>query len=216
MEPILYDCAALRGAVQAALARTDDVWYARTLAADLCGCILSDEEQRSVIGGAVRTAEAMARGIAAQAGARLPLQLVEMQRLNVTHIKEELREPFLYMGLYQPSDRRITLNDSTLGLIRAFITAHALEDLTPVGDVERLTMFHELFHAMEEDTPEIYTRSRMLTRKRLGHFPYRRGLGGVSEVGAVHFSKCMAGVTYSPCIFERYLLLALHHISIDF
>jgi len=77
-------------------------------------------------------------------------------------------------------------------------------------------LFHEIFHALEEANPDIYTRSRMLKRKALGIFPYTRGLDGVSEVGAVHFSKCMASALYSPCIYERYLLLALNRLSIDF
>ncbi|MEG2931476.1 MAG: hypothetical protein RR825_06785, partial [Ruthenibacterium sp.] len=70
--------------------------------------------------------------------------------------------------------------------------------------------------ALEEQTPGIYTRSRMLERKSFGLFPSWRGLDGASEVGAIHFSKCMAGVSYSPCIYERYLLWALGISSIDF
>jgi hypothetical protein len=77
-------------------------------------------------------------------------------------------------------------------------------------------LFHEIFHALEDGSPDIYTRSKMLKRKVLGIFPFRRGLSSASEIGAVHFSKCMTGVTYSPCIYERYLLLALDLLSIDF
>ncbi|MEG1744203.1 MAG: hypothetical protein RR215_01335 [Ruthenibacterium sp.] len=211
-----YDRADLREAVLAALARTDGTWYGRTLQAAPCGCELTEEEQRIVLDGCMQAAAEMAAQLAGSPHADEPLKLAERLHLHVVHTREELREPFLYLGLYEPDTRTITLNDSALTLICALITQHGLEGLTPAADVQRLALYHEIFHALEEQTPGIYTRSRMLERKSFGLFPSWRGLDGASEVGAIHFSKCMAGVSYSPCIYERYLLWALGISSIDF
>ncbi|MDU4962574.1 MAG: hypothetical protein E6X17_18115, partial [Sporomusaceae bacterium] len=145
-----------------------------------------------------------------------PQQLAAELGLTVAYSAEELREPYLYLGLYDPGSRTISLNSSAIEQVRQFITSHMLADLTPPGDIVRLVLYHEIFHALEEQTPDIYTRSRMLRRKALGLFPYRRGLAGASETGAVHFSRLMAETPYSPCIHERYLLLALGQLSIDF
>jgi hypothetical protein len=206
----------LRRAVQTALDCADDVWYRYMLRRDVCGCALSGNEERAVVDGAVGAAADMARRVTVQYGLLSPQELAAALGLKLVHTEEELREPYLYIGLYEPGARTITLNDSAILLVRQFIGANGLEGFTPAEDITRLALFHEVFHALEEETPDIYTRSRMLERKLLGTFPYKRGLAGVSEVGAVHFSKSMAGVSYSPCIYERYLLLALGRLSIDF
>lgn len=206
----------LQRVVQRALVCPDDVWYRYMVIHDMCGCKLSREEERAVVDGAVETAAQLAQRIRIEYGALSPEEFLPVLGIKLVYTAEELREPYLYMGLYEPSSRTITLNDSAISQVRNFIRDNHLEGFTPENDIVRIALFHEIFHALEEETPGIYTRSRMLDRRLLGIFPYQRGLGSVSEVGAVHFSKCMADITYSPCIYERYLLLSLQLLSIDF
>lgn len=210
------DCNELHHAAQAAMECSDSEWYRYTLKKDVCGCRLSQDEERAVLTGAVQTASDMARQMVAQFDVHSPQELAAAMEVDIFHAANELREPFLFFGLYEPASRTITLNDSAIALVQQFIDKNGLSDLTPLSDVTTVALYHELFHALEETTPGIYTRSCMLDRKLLGLFPRKRGLAGVSEVGAVHFSKCMAGIAYSPCILERYLLLALGRLSIDF
>ncbi|CLR13381.1 Uncharacterised protein [Mycobacterium tuberculosis] len=216
MIPATYDSEVLSRAVRTALDSPDGDWYRNMIRKDACGCRLNQEEERAVLDGAVRTAAALARRFTARYGELSPEELGEALSLKLVQTSGELLEAYLYIGLYEPASRTITLNGSALGLIRQFIDANGLGGLTPPDDIMRLALFHEIFHALEEETPGIYTRSRMLERKMLGIFPYRRGLDSVSEVGAVHFSKSMVGVAYSPCIYQQYLLLALGQLSIDF
>lgn len=211
-----YEPTVLCRAVKLALDYADDVWYRDMLKNNICGCELSMDEEHAVLEGAVGTAALLAQRITAQYGLLSPQELLKGMNLKLVHTCEELREPFLYLGLYEPGVRTITLNDSALLQIKQFIEVTGLEGLTPAEDLMRIAIYHEIFHALEEETPNIYTRSRMLERKVLGIFPRKRGLDGASEVGAVHFSKCMTGVSYSPCIYERYLLVSLNLLSIDF
>lgn len=211
-----YDPAAVCQAVNLALGCADDVWYRDIIKKDICGCELSADEERAVLDGAVGTAARLAQRITARYGSSSPQELLQVMNLKLRHTREELREPFLYLGLYEPGTRTITLNDSTLSQIQQFIEINRLADLTPAEALTNIAVYHEIFHALEEEIPDIYTRSRMLTRKVLGIFPRKRGLDGASEVGAVHFSRCMTGITCSPCIYERYLLVSLNLLSIDF
>lgn len=206
----------LRKAVVKALEFPDDGWYRGILKNDPCGCALSGGETRAVIDGAVRTAADLARTTALRYGSLSPRELAAALRLTVVHTAGEAYGPVLYLGLYEPDIRTITIYDGVIALVRRFIAANGLDDLTPAGEVERTALYHEVFHALEEETPGIYTRSRMLKRRILGIFPYARGLDGACEVGAVHFSKCMAALSFSPCIYERYLLLATGRQPIDF
>jgi hypothetical protein len=211
-----HDYSRLCSAVKVALGLKDDVWYRHTLKADVCGCALQSSEEHIVVEGSAQAAANLADWVKAHYDFSSVPELIERMHLNLAYTSEELREPYLYMGLYEPATRTITLNNSALSVVQEFIRLNGLDTLTPAEDIWRITLYHEIFHALEEETPDIYTRSRMLKRKALGIFPYRRGLSGASEVGAVHFSKCMAGIPYSPSIYERYLLLSLGLLSIDF
>jgi len=206
----------MRRAVQTALACPDGLWYRSILKNDLAGCKLSVAEEFAIVDRAIQAADSMAKRIIQQYGVISPQHLASVMGLKIVECIGDLEEPYLRLGLYEPGIRTISVNESAIVLIRHFISANALQKLTPADDILRTVLFHEIFHALEEDTPGIYTRSKMLKRKVLGIFPYRRGLSSVSEIGAVHFSKCMTGIAYSPCIYERYLLLALEQLSIDF
>lgn len=199
--------------VQMALGCADGVWYRYMLQKDPCGCALSSDETRAVIGGAVLTANSMAKRITAQYGVLSPQELAGELQLNLVYGQDELQGPYLYMGLYDSAARTITVNESAVSQVKQLIGGNALDSFTPSGDIMGSVVLHEIFHALEEENPGIYTRSQMLERSVLG-IRYKRGLAGASEVAAVQFSKCMAGMAYSPCIFERYLLLALGHLSL--
>lgn len=203
-------------AVKSSLEYSDHLWYRYTLKKDYCGCTLTENEERDVLTQAEQTATAMAKQMTERYGVLAPEELLKILGLKLEHTDVEFPDSYLVMGLFDPDTRTVMLNDRTILSVRQFIMDNDLNDLTPADDLLRVAIFHEIFHALEEDTPDIYTRSRMLKRKVLGIFPYMRGLNGVSEVGAVHFSKCMSHISYSPCIYERFLLLAKGQISIDF
>lgn len=202
-------------AVRAATACPDRDWYRALMKSDICGCPTSDEEERELLEGAMRTAVAMQQKIRENYGECLPQEIAGDLQLKIVNKEEELREPFLFLGLYEPNNRTITLNRSALSLVEEFIASNNLESLISFADITRMVLFHEIFHALEEETPGIFTRSHTVKRKALRILPYKRRLDSLSEVGAVHFSKCMTDISYSPCICERLLLLALGKLSMD-
>jgi hypothetical protein len=207
-----YDRERLRNTVQACMANEDMKWYRFLLRNAICACPLRDEEEQAVLSGSMQTAEELARQFD---GFTEPQLLLRKLGINMVYRSEELREPYLYMAIYEPAIQMVYLNNSILSLLREFISKNNLGIFTPIKDIERLALFHEAFHVLEENTPGIYTRSRMLQRKFLGVYHYERGLDSASEIGAIHFSKIMTQSTYSPCIYSRYVLLALGLIPLD-
>ena len=202
-------------AVRAAIACPDRTWYRAMLKGDPCGCPTSDEEETDLLDGAMRTGSEMAQKIREKVGGCKPEEIAGDLRLTIVEEFEELRDPFLFLGLYEPTRRTITLNRSVLSFLEGFVAANNLQELIVCADITRSVLFHEIFHALEEETPEIFTRNHTVRRTALGLFSYKRRLDSISEVGAVHFSKCMTGIHYSPCIYERLLLLALGKLAID-
>lgn len=199
----------LQASVRAALACPDARWYRQMLALDASGCPLSDDEADGVVQGAMAAAESLAEktrrafpGLSAEAlAAALQLAIVPMpDGAGLGDVP--------LIGQYQPGERQIRLHAATLGRIEDFIRTQDLDALTPASALRPCVLYHEIFHALEEATPGIYTRSAMLQRRWFGVWPRRRGLASASEIGAVHFSRIMAGIAYSPRIFEFYLLFA--------
>jgi hypothetical protein len=205
----------LRQAFVLAFKYQDAVWYRQMLRKDICGGPLSREESQAVVSGAVAVAAELAGNTAARYPGLTHSQLAGALDLRLAASDEEPTAAYARMGYYQPDSRIIVLNETALSLVRQFISANGLDDLTPPEDVARVAVFHEIFHALEEANPDIYTRSSMLRRRQFGLFTRSLGLRTASEVGAVHFSKCLAGISYSPCLFESYLLMALGQLSID-
>lgn len=198
----------LQASVKKALARPDESWYRHLLKQDVSGCPLSPGEISAVLRGALAAAAEVARQMAQLHPALSPVELASVLRLNVAPMDDHAGMGSMpLLGLYQPAGRRILLHENTLASIEAFIAEYDLESLTPARDLRACVLYHEIFHAIEDATPRIFTRSAMLQRKLFGLISWRRGLASASEIGAIHFSRLMAMTRYSPCIFGNYLLL---------
>lgn len=207
---------ALHAGVRRALACPDETWYRHMLRQDASGCPLGEAEIAGVLRGALAAAAEVAREIGQAHPAASPGALASALGLDVVPLDEhDGMGPLPLLGLYQPAGRRIMLNETGLNAIEELIAAHGLEALTPARDLRACVLYHEIFHALEDARPGIFTRSAMLRRTLFGLIPRRRGLASASEIGAVHFSRLMAGIAYSPCIFGHYLLLAEGRIDAD-
>ncbi len=194
----------------------DSAWYSRVLKNQPAACGLSKEEEQEILFCSMQTAEKYAAEMKKDYGTVSGVVLADILGLNIKRTEEELRKPFLYMGLYEPEEGTVILNDSTLNAIKGFIKEHGLMEVIREEALEETVLFHEIFHWLEDNTPGIYTRSKMLKRPVWKLFPRSRGLDGAGEVGAIHFSKIMSGISYSPCLYEMCLLIKTGVCSIDF
>lgn len=206
----------LQARVRSACACPDARWYRRMLACDASGCQLSDAEAEQVVAGAVAAAVTLAEKTRRAFPGLSPDALAAALQLDIAPLEGDAGFIDLpLIGQYRPATRQILLHEATLAGIADFIRAQGLDALTPAADLRPCVLFHEIFHALEEATPGIYTRSAMLQRRWFGLWPRRRGLASASEIGAVHFSRIMAGIAYSPCLFEFYLLVSAGRADAD-
>ncbi len=132
----------------------------------------------------------------------------EILGIEVEEETGDIIEGFLYMALYQPSSNVITINKSVIDIVEKFIIDHGMEDMIPWNIILEIVLYHEVFHAMEDKIEGIYTRSKMIKKTHFGLFSSHSGLDVASEIGAIHFSKIMCEMDFSPCIYEQILLLA--------
>ncbi|MDR1772669.1 MAG: hypothetical protein LBS02_18865 [Hungatella sp.] len=199
------------------IAAVEDVkWYSRVLKSHPASCKLSKQEEKEILFYSMQTAETYALELKKRYGSVSGVSLAKAMGLSIKRRSEELRRPFLYMGIFEPEEGTVILNDSTLNAMKGFIKEYGFADLIREDALEEVVLFHEIFHWIEENTPGIYTRSKMLKRPVWNLFPRSRGLDGAGEVGAIHFSKIMSGISYSPCLYEMCLLVKTDVCSIDF
>ena len=193
----------------------DQVWYGYLLKKGLFGYTLKEDEFSVIIDGSVKAAEELSQHISTTMTVCTPFVVADKLGLSLDFLSEEFRDPFLYFGMFYPKEKKIILNQSVLDFLKKMILQNKLEKIISPELLVDVILYHEIFHALEEITPGIFTRSRMRKQKWLGIFSYGSGFSGASEVGAVHFSKLMSGLHYSPCIYENLLLLGLHKLSED-
>ncbi len=210
------DTTFLMDTVVRALRVEDEKWYQERLKNDIRNCSLSEEVEMEVIHNSIFTSNQMSSRIRNKYGPIGPIELANALNISIVHINDEIDHNFLYLALYEPNNRRIVINDTVLTMVQQFIVKYKLNELTSVEDLINSALYHEIFHALEDCTPGIYTRSKMIKRKFVGLITYQRGLNGASEIGAIHFSKVMLKLNYSPCIFEKYILYKVNQISLDF
>lgn len=205
----------IHASVKQALTYSDESWYLHLLRQDVSGCPLESGEAANVLRGALAAALDAARRMGLSYPALSPGELATALGLKVVTLGDEADYGALpLLGLYQPAGRKILLHEHALATIAAFIARYDLESLTPTKDLHACVLYHEIFHAIEDATPRIFTRSAMVERKLFGLIPWRRGLASASEIGAIHFSRLMAMTSYSPSIFGYYLLLAEDRIDL--
>lgn len=204
----------LRRLIISLMGCSDEFWYRYTLKKDLYFKRLYHHEKEDIIKKSIKTSEEIKTQIISRYGNLNPVEYTDIYNLKLEKAEDDVINEYLYMALYNSNSKKITLNEGVIELIDEFIMKNELQDIIQIEEIENVALMHEIFHHIEGQFPEIYTRSKMLDRKVLNIFPYKKGINGSSEIGAIHFSKLMRGLSYSPCIYEILILLLTKNDSI--
>lgn len=206
----------LRNRIIEALSIEDTRWYQEKLRNDIRNYKLDRHKEKEVIDRSVDVSRQMASKIQSMYNGIEPKELAKALHISIVNRDDEINTHFLYLAFYDSNNRKIIINNVVLSIIQDFICIHNLNNLTSERELLDSILYHEIFHALEDVTPGIYTRSKMIKKSLMGFIKYQRSLNGASEVGAIHFSKIMSNIKYSPCVFEKYLLLISDQISLDY
>lgn len=189
--------------------RPDDSWYLELMRREAKVKHYSDEQCQVMIDGCKQEAVRVLTSLITRYGRHSAREYARLLGLSVVHSIEPVMPGFLYLGLYEPNIRTVTINRNAVKLVKNYIVAEELSDLTPARRLEELVLYHEIFHAIEEMTPGIYTRRPLIEVKRWqGLFTKHLCLDSAGEIGAIHFSRCACQLAFSPCIYSEYLAAA--------
>ena len=143
-----------------------------------------------------------------QYGKRTAKEYLDLFNFHIEVEKPELTPSFLYMGMMVPEEKKILLNETVIALGESRMEIRLFSDNDMYRCFRDIILWHELFHVLEERTPQIYTRSVQVNCSFLGFFRRMKKVEAASEIGAIHFSKLAAGVSFCPYLYTQYLLAA--------
>jgi len=189
--------------------KSDEWWYATMLELGFCGTKLSHKERDEIIRRSAGAAENSYSNIAHRYQGQSPEAVAQAFGLDIRQInKDDLFGNEHILALFKPEESAILLCEETIAALLRYLDESGLNKTMGEYNIRQTALWHELFHAIEERTPGIYTRSKMLKRKFL-FFDVLRGFDSAGEIGAIHFSKLMSGISFSPCLYE-YLLISMN------
>lgn len=112
---------------------------------------------------------------------------------------------FVIFAQYRPPKKILVFNEC---LRKAEVTLKANPDILHFSkdDIQNVLIAHELFHYVEQSTPNIYTKSKKLELWSFGPFSNKSPISCLSEIAGMAFAKELTGISYSPYLFDLFLV----------
>ena len=114
-------------------------------------------------------------------------------------------ESYIMFACYN-SPNKITIFKKNKILVEEFIKANKLSSKLEYIDVESMLLAHELFHHIEENNKDIYTKNEKVVLWKIGKYKYKSGLVCIGEIAAMAFAKELLSINYNPYIFDVLML----------
>jgi|GEM_PF-4419478 hypothetical protein len=106
--------------------------------------------------------------------------------------------PFIdAFGVCNPNEQTLLLNQTKINTLQTILNSYP----TLFGDISvyHIALAHEIFHMLEEQHTNIYTRQVVYSKP--GFFRKKTVIAhSASEIGAFHFSMVAAGIDFCPYI----------------
>ncbi|AST56980.1 uncharacterized protein Thert_00837 [Thermoanaerobacterium thermosaccharolyticum] len=126
----------------------------------------------------------------------------------------DIDEYFPCFSLFNEKRNTIYIFNKTIKTVEEVITKNNLNLIFGDVKLENIAFYHEFFHFIESKNSDIYTRKKNIVVSGILKYKYKLRSIGVSEVAAVHFSKLMSGISFSPVLYELLLLYYIKGINI--
>lgn len=188
--------------------KSDVYWYTLLLERDSVSKSLTSPQKSIIIEQSMQEAKLQKVRIEQEFGRMSGAEYLHRLGFFVEEESEEPAPAFLYLGLLEPDEKKVRIQNRTIQMAEAYIREHLPGEREQLQWLREIVLFHELYHAIEEGTDGIYTRNVKISGKLAGIFPWHRTVEAASEIGAIQFSKEMSGVSFSPYLYTLYVLQA--------
>ncbi|BCZ49092.1 hypothetical protein psyc5s11_51590 [Clostridium gelidum] len=132
-------------------------------------------------------------------------QIVEKMNLKITHKDSNGTDNYIMFACYN-SPNKVTLFTKNMILVEQFIKENQLEKSLDNVDIENMLLLHEMFHHIEGNEQNIYTKTETIKLWKIGFFEYKSKLIALGEIAAMAFAKEMLSLSYNPYVFDIIML----------
>lgn len=187
---------------------TDEYWYEMVLNEDSAARPLTSIQKSIIIRKSMQEAELQKKRMETEYGKQTAEEYLRQLGFVIERDEGALMPSFLYMGLMEPDEKKVRLNQTVISLTEDYMRRHFRKAAAELQKFREIICFHELFHAIEESTENVYTRNVRIKKHFMHVIPYYVNVNAASEIGAIHFSKIMSDVQFSPYVYTQYALAA--------
>lgn len=132
-------------------------------------------------------------------------KIAKKMNLEITEKDSNGMDSYIMFACYN-SPNKITLFMKNVMLVEALIKENNLDNKLNHVDAESVLLAHEMFHHIEENNKDIYTRITKVVLWKIGSFKYKSGLIALGEIAAMAFAKELLSLNYNPYIFDILML----------
>ncbi|TDT62882.1 hypothetical protein [Fonticella tunisiensis] len=104
------------------------------------------------------------------------------------------------------SPNKITVYMDNVKKTKEIVTEQNLNLLIDEVKIDDVLIAHEMFHFIEDNNREIYTRKTEIMLWKFGPIKYKSKLVALGEIAAMAFAKELLGLSYYPNLFDILLL----------
>jgi len=132
-------------------------------------------------------------------------EITEKMNLKITHEDTKGTDQYIMFACYNSPDK-VTLFMENVILAEKFVKENQLEEKLDNVDIESMLLLHEVFHHIEENEKDLYTRTETINLWKIGSFKYKSKLIALGEIAAMAFAREMLSLSYSPYVFDTLML----------
>ena len=132
-------------------------------------------------------------------------EIAQKMNLNIIYKDTNGSDEYIMFASYNSPDK-VTLFMGNVTLVEKFIEENQLEDKLGNVDIESMLILHEIFHHIEENEKDIYTRTESIVLWKIGSFKYKSKLLALGEIAAMAFAKELLALSYNPYVFDTLML----------
>jgi len=138
-------------------------------------------------------------------------EIAEKMNLDIVYKDTNGTDAYIMFACYN-SPNKVTLFMGNVTLVEKFIKEKQLEEKLDNVDIESMLLSHEIFHHIEENEKDIYTRTETVNLWKIGWFKYNSKLLALGEIAAMAFARELLDLSYNPYVFDT-LMLYPHDID---
>ena len=192
------------------LIKVDDIsWGMYAFSRDLLRNRFSYNEKRILIPKAIECGKKKAREIAEKYGTANAKELAAMLGVNVEYVEQGQTVDRILFALFTPPNNIEIMKEP----VKRALVSKEVSRIVTENDIELLILAHEIFHFLEEEDKEIFTRNEKIELWRFFGYKHRSAIRALSEIAATYFAKELNATKYHPFLLDVILYYSYNEIG---